>query len=184
MDGLPPAWAVKRLIDVTVAGWGLVLTAPLLLAIAAAVRLTSPGGPVLSRQRRTGRFDRPFTAYGFRTLPPEAEVGAPPTPVGRLLRRTGLEALPALLNVLLGDMSLVGPRARSSHLDERYREVRPGLTGWAEANDRAGTARSADRAAYDRYYVEHWSLGLDLQILLLTALRLATPRRPPRRPPP
>jgi len=175
-----PSWAMKRLIDLTVAWWGLVLLAPLLLLIAAAIRLTSPGAPALTRQERIGRYRRPFTAYGFRTAPPGPAVSA--HAVGRLLRRTGLDALPQLVNVLRGDMSLVGPSPMPARLDERcgvelprYPErgqVRPGLTGWALANRLAGGAGVEEQLVYDLYYIEHWSLGMDLRIILLTALRL------------
>jgi lipopolysaccharide/colanic/teichoic acid biosynthesis glycosyltransferase len=175
-----PAWALKRLIDVTVAWWGLVLLAPLLLLIAAVIRVTSPGAPALIRQERAGRFRRPFGAYAFRTSPPGPNLAA--HAVGRLLRRTGLDALPQLLNVLQGDMSLVGPSPQPARLDERrgqelprYPErgqVRPGLTGWAVANRVPGGARIEEQLAYDIYYIENWSLAMDLRIILLAALRL------------
>jgi lipopolysaccharide/colanic/teichoic acid biosynthesis glycosyltransferase len=201
VDGLPlvgvrrgrigsPSWAGKRLIDLAVASAGLVLTGPLLLAIAAAIRLTGGAGPVLSRQERIGRFGRSFTAYRFRTAPPPGDSrvvalrGERTTAVGRLLRRTGLDELPRLINVLRGDMSLVGPRAQPVQLDDRYRvevprylerhQVRPGLVGWAEAND---AARVPDRTLYDVYYVENWSLAMDLRIVLLTALRFVRDRQ-------
>jgi lipopolysaccharide/colanic/teichoic acid biosynthesis glycosyltransferase len=104
------------------------------------------------------------------------------TPVGKVLRRLSLDELPQLFNILRGDMSLVGPRPMRPFLVDRYRgevprylerhQVRPGLTGWAEVNDLRGAVPIADRAMYDIYYVEHWSLSLDLKILLLTAIRV------------
>jgi len=104
------------------------------------------------------------------------------TPVGRLLRRTSLDELPQLFNILKGDMSLVGPRPQPTFFDEKYsvdvprylerHQVRPGLTGWAEVNDLRGAAPIVDRTLYDVYYVENWSLALDLKILMLTGLRL------------
>jgi exopolysaccharide biosynthesis polyprenyl glycosylphosphotransferase len=201
VDGLPlvgvrrgrigsPSWAGKRLIDLCGASAALVLTAPLLLMIAAAVRLTGGAGPVFSREERIGRFGRSFTAYRFRTAPPAGDSrvvalrGEWTTAVGRLLRRTGLDGLPRLINVLRGDMSLVGPCAQPVQLDDRYRaevprylerhQVRPGLVGWAEAND---AARVPDRTLYDVYYVENWSLAMDLRIVLLTALRFVRDRQ-------
>ena len=108
------------------------------------------------------------------------------TPLGRLLRRTSLDELPQLINVLRGDMSLVGPRPQPTFFDERYQtevprylerqQVRPGLTGWAEVNDLRGAAPIVDRTLYDVYYVENWSLLMDLKIVLLTAVRLVTHR--------
>jgi exopolysaccharide biosynthesis polyprenyl glycosylphosphotransferase len=201
VDGLPlvgvrrgrigsPAWAGKRLIDLAVASAALVLSSPLLLGIAAGIRLAGGGGPVLSRQVRIGRFGRPFTAFQFRTAPPPGESrvvalrGARTTAFGRLLRRTALHELPLLVNVVRGDMSLVGPRPQPVPLDDRYRlevprylerhQVRPGLVGWAEAND---AARVADRTRYDVYYVENWSLAMDLRVVVLTALRLVRDRQ-------
>jgi exopolysaccharide biosynthesis polyprenyl glycosylphosphotransferase len=204
VDGLPlvgvspgrigsPSWAGKRLIDVAVASGALVLTAPLLIAIAAAIHYTAPGGPVLSRQVRVGRFGRPFTAFRFQTAAPDdTRIVAlrgreEATPVGQILRRTGLDRLPVLVNVLRGDMSLVGPSPQPAQLDDRYRtevpryrerhRVRPGLVGWAEANDVAGSARVLDRTRYDVYYVENWSLAMDLRIVLLTATRFGRHRQ-------
>jgi exopolysaccharide biosynthesis polyprenyl glycosylphosphotransferase len=188
-----PSWAGKRLIDFAVAACALAVTAPLLIAIAAAIRQTAPGGPVLSRQVRIGRFGRPFTAYQFETAPQRdpgivaLREGGEVTPLGQLLRRTGLDRLPVLLNVLRGDMSLVGPSPQPARLDDRYRaevprylerhRVRPGLVGWAEANDVAGAAGVLDRTRYDVYYVENWSLAMDLRIVLLTATRFARHRQ-------
>ena len=208
VDGLPlvgirrrrigsPSWAGKRLIDIAVACWALVVTAPLLLAIAAAIRLTAPGAPVLDREERVGRYGRPFRAYSFRTALRSSIAGASRvlalrgdaevTPLGGLLRRTGLDGLPQLVNVLRGEMSLVGPRPQPAALDLRYagevprylerHQVRPGLVGWAEVNDVTGDARVLDRTMYDLYYVENWSLGMDLRIVLLTAMRFVRYRQ-------
>ncbi len=104
------------------------------------------------------------------------------TRLGRIMRRSSLDELPQLLNVLRGDMSLVGPRPQPTFFDERYsgevprylerQQVRPGLTGWAEVNDLRGAAPIVDRTLYDVYYIENWSLALDLKIVVLTALRL------------
>jgi len=188
--------AAKRLVDMVVAALGLLIAGPVMLCIAAAIKLTSPGGPVLFRQERIGRYRRPFVVCKFRTMVPNAEARTGPivalpgdprvTPLGRFLRRSSLDELPQLINVLKGDMSLVGPRPQPTFFDERYstevprylerQQVRPGLTGWAEVNDLRGAAPIVDRTLYDVYYIENWSLVMDLKIILLTAVRLITQR--------
>ena len=182
---------LKRALDVLGATLGLLLTAPLLLLIAVAIRLESRG-PVLFPQRRRGRAGRPFVIYKFRSMheqPPgrfrQATRNDPRvTRVGRMLRRLSLDELPQLLNVLEGSMSLVGPRPHPPELDDRFRPtlpsiderytVTPGITGWAQTNgSRGGTPHRADmqrRLELDRYYIEHRSILLDLRILLRTAL--------------
>jgi exopolysaccharide biosynthesis polyprenyl glycosylphosphotransferase len=184
--------ALKRALDVVVGTVALVVTSPVMLVAAALVKVGSPGGPVLFRQERIGMNRRPFIVYKFRTMIPNAESTTGPavarpgdprtTAVGRFMRRTSLDELPQLLNIVKGDMSLVGPRPQPTYFDEKYRvdvprylerqQVRPGLTGWAEVNDLRGAAPIGDRTLYDAYYVENWSLALDLKILVLTALRL------------
>ena len=168
-----------------------------MLVIAILIKLTSPAGPVLFRQPRVGLHDRRFTVYKFRSMIPDAEAQTGPvvaspnddraTPVGRVLRRLSLDELPQLFNILKGDMSLVGPRPMPIFLVERFTEeiprylerhqVRPGLTGWAQVNDLRGGEAFADRAMYDIYYVENWSLALDLKILILTGARVFFQRR-------
>jgi exopolysaccharide biosynthesis polyprenyl glycosylphosphotransferase len=182
---------VKRAMDILLSAIGLVIASPLLLAIAIIVKLTSPG-PVLFRQERVGLRGRHFEVYKFRTMIDNAEAETGPvvatrgddrcTPAGRVMRRLSLDELPQLFNVLRGDMSLVGPRPMRPFLVERYsgevprylerHQVRPGITGWAEVNDLRGAAPVVDRAMYDIYYVENWSLVLDLKILVLTIVRL------------
>ena len=206
IDGLPlvgiqrsklrgrPA-ALKRAIDVVVSGALLIVISPLLLLIAVLIKLTMPG-PVLFRQERIGYQRRPFVIYKFRSMIRDAEAKTGPvvakpgddrvTWLGRLLRRLSLDELPQLYNVLRGDMSLVGPRPQPTFFDQRYsdqvprylerQEARPGLTGWAEVNDLRGAAPIEDRTLYDVYYIEHWSLTLDLKIILLTAVRIFTQR--------
>jgi exopolysaccharide biosynthesis polyprenyl glycosylphosphotransferase len=188
--------AAKRLMDVVVSALGLLVAGLFMLSIAAAIKVTSPGGPVLFRQERIGRHRNPFVVYKFRTMIPDAERLTGPvvatrgdprvTRVGRFLRRSSLDELPQLINVLKGDMSLVGPRPQPTFFDERYstevprylerQQVRPGLTGWAEVNDLRGAAPIVDRTLYDVYYVENWSILMDLKIILLTAVRLVTHR--------
>jgi exopolysaccharide biosynthesis polyprenyl glycosylphosphotransferase len=183
---------LKRAIDVTASTIALVILAIPLLIVAAVVKITSPGGPVLFRQERIGMDGRPFTVLKFRTMIPDAEAKTGPkvaekhdpraTPIGRLMRKLSIDELPQFWNVLRGDMSLVGPRPQPTFFHERYsvdvprylerQRVRPGLTGWAEVNDLRGAAPIADRTIYDVYYIENWSLALDLKIMMLTALRM------------
>jgi len=184
--------ALKRGIDIAISAVALVILAIPLAIVAAIVKLTSPGGPVLFKQERIGMERRPFVVYKFRTMIPNAEAVSGPTVAlpgdpratgfGRFMRRTSIDELPQLWNVLKGDMSLVGPRPQPTFFDERYlaevprylerQQVRPGLTGWAEVNDLRGAAPIVDRTIYDVYYIENWSLVLDLKIMVLTALRL------------
>ena len=184
--------ALKRAIDLMVATVALIVVSPVLIVVAALIRLTSPGEPVLFKQQRVGIHQRPFTIFKFRTMIPDAEARTGPvvakpgdsrvTRVGRFLRKSSLDELPQLYNILRGDMSLVGPRPQPIFFDERYRDetpryverhsVRPGLTGWAEVNDLRGAAPIADRTLYDVYYIENWSLALDLKIILLTLIRM------------
>lgn len=175
---------VKRGLDIAGAGTALLITSPLLLSTAAAIRL-SMGGPVLFHQKRTGLGGVPFDLCKFRTMSPErpgAEGVASDhlriTPVGRILRGLSLDELPTLLNVLRGEMSLVGPRpllARYASLysprHARRHEVRPGVTGWAQVNGR-NSISWAERFELDVWYVEHASLWLDFKILVLTFVRV------------
>lgn len=176
---------IRRLIDIVVSAVLLLLTAPLLLAAAVAVRLDSPG-PAFYRQRRSGLHGEQFDMLKLRTMVDGAEhVGAGLavnagdsriTRVGAFLRRTSLDELPNLLNVLRGEMSLIGPRptlpaqvAQYTARQHRRLSVRPGITGWAQVNGRASLPWS-ERIELDIYYVEHRSLLLDLRILLRTPL--------------
>ncbi|HIU34936.1 MAG TPA: sugar transferase [Candidatus Pullichristensenella excrementigallinarum] len=173
---------VKRFLDICISAVSLVVFSPLLLLTALLVRLTSPG-PAVFTQKRAGRNGKIFTIYKFRTMRrdtpsnlathllsnPESFI----TPIGRLLRKTSLDELPQLFNVLRGDMSLIGPRpALFNQYDLiRLREeagvnrVRPGLTGWAQVNGR-DLLSIPEKVAYDREYVENLSLRFDLKCLL------------------
>jgi lipopolysaccharide/colanic/teichoic acid biosynthesis glycosyltransferase len=170
---------IRRLVDVAVAAALLALTAPLLAAAIVAIRLESRG-PALYRQRRIGRDGRPFDVLKLRTMVDGAEhLGAGLavnendsriTRVGALLRRTSLDELPNLVNVLRGDMSLIGPRPTVPVQVQRYTPrqrrrlaVRPGITGWAQVNGRAALPWS-ERIELDLHYIEHRSLALDLTI--------------------
>jgi lipopolysaccharide/colanic/teichoic acid biosynthesis glycosyltransferase len=170
------AEAAKAAIDRLAAAAALVVLAPVLLAVALAVRL-DVGRPVLFRQRRPGRFGEPFALLKFRTM----REGSGPdglrlTRLGRFLRASSLDELPELVNVLRGEMSLVGPRplltqylARYDDEQARRHAVRPGLTGWAQVNGRNAVGWE-ERLAMDVWYVDHRSLALDARIVLKTVL--------------
>src|SRR3954468_9829786 len=179
----------KRVLDVAVAGTALVVSSPLLALAAILIRLESPGHPIY-RQRRVGRDGRPFEVYKLRTMVTGAEgMGAGLavdqgddriTRIGALLRRTSLDELPTLVNVLRGEMSIVGPRPTVQVQVDRYTErqrgrlaVRPGITGWAQVNGRASLPWH-ERIELDLWYVEHASLALDLRILLATVRMVLT----------
>ena len=174
---------MKRTIDITVSLTGLVFLAPVMGVVALLVAACM-GRPVLFSQIRPGRDLVPFTIYKFRSMRPEEPSGshradaARLTRLGRVLRRASLDELPQLVNILKGDMSLVGPRPLLEHYvpyftdEERHRfNVRPGLTGWAQIHGRNRTAWS-ERLAMDVWYVSHRSLVLDLRILGITARRV------------
>jgi len=183
----------KRVFDV-VAALGLVFfLAPLLIMIAVAIRVTSKG-PALFKQRRTGLNGKVFRIYKFRTMSvmEDGDVRAARrddqrvTPIGAILRRSSLDELPQLFNVLKGDMSLVGPRPHAVAHDELYTAVlpdypsrfraRPGLTGLAQVTGFRGELTTLEslkgRISADNRYIAHWSLGLDLKILLSTVTKI------------
>jgi exopolysaccharide biosynthesis polyprenyl glycosylphosphotransferase len=182
--------AKKRVLDAVLSAAGLLVLSPLLGAIALAVKLDSRG-PVLFRQRRVGRDGREFRILKFRSMPPDAETGtgpvratkddARPTRLGKVLRRTSLDELPQLWNVLRGEMSLVGPRPEREHFVEQFRRriprylerhgVKSGVTGWAQVNGLRGDTSIEERTRYDLWYLENWSVRLDLKILVLTFFR-------------
>jgi len=192
----PKGWqfAAKYALDRVVAGLLLLLLAPLMLAIALAVKWSSPG-PALFRQRRVGRDGQIFDLFKFRSMRTPALEGlrfrpisglAPGgvegvdrrTAVGRFLRRSSLDELPQLVNVLRGEMSLIGPRPERPEFVElflndleRYSDrhrVKSGMTGWAQVHGLRGQTSLVDRVEWDNFYIENWSLWLDLKIALLT----------------
>jgi Undecaprenyl-phosphate glucose phosphotransferase len=178
---------IKRLIDIVFSLFALIVLSPIMLIIAATIRLTSPGKAIF-RQERVGRAGKPFRIYKFRSMRENAEenVGHTwaknddprQTALGKFLRRWSLDELPQFLNVLKGDMSLVGPRPEMSGLIGTFQEsiphylarqrVKSGMTGWAQVNGLRGNTSLEDRVNYDRYYIENWSLGLDVKIILKT----------------
>ena len=182
--------ASKRALDVLFAVVGLVVASPVMAVVAAAVRLTSPG-PVLYHQQRVGRHGRIFTVHKFRSMRDDAEAETGPvwaskegdvrvTPVGRWLRRTRLDELPQLWNVLKGDMSFVGPRPeRPEFVTELTRQipyygqrhvVRPGVTGWAQVRYTYGASveDALEKLQYDLFYIKNLSIALDLFIIFET----------------
>jgi lipopolysaccharide/colanic/teichoic acid biosynthesis glycosyltransferase len=180
----------SRALDLVVASLTLAVTAPLLAVAALLIKLESRGGPVFYRQRRVGLHGQPFELWKLRTMVPGAETmgagiyvleGDPRiTRTGRLLRRFSLDELPNLVNVIRGEMAIVGPRPTVQEQVDRYTdrqrrrlEVKPGITGWAQVNGRTSLPWP-ERIELDVWYVENRTLRLDLRILAKTARMLAT----------
>ncbi len=183
-------WILKRAVDVLGAVVGIVISSPIMLLAALAVRLTSRG-PVIFKQERVGLHNKTFKMYKFRTMAmqkPSAEQKAwtvkddpRVTGVGKFLRRTSLDELPQLFNILMGEMSLVGPRPERPQFVEQFKEeiprymikhqVRPGLTGWAQINGYRGDTSIRKRIEYDLFYIENWTMALDFKIMFLTIFK-------------
>lgn len=182
---------LKRASDIVFASVLIALLWPVMLVVAAGVRMSSPG-PIIFKQRRYGLYGEQILVYKFRTMSVCEDRGAVTqatrddprvTPFGRFLRRTSLDELPQLFNVLFGSMSLVGPRPHAVAHNEEYRKlidgymlrhkVRPGITGWAQVNGFRGETESLEkmkrRIEYDLHYLRNWSLALDISILIRTA---------------
>ena len=181
---------MKRIVDLAGALFGLIVFSPLMLVTALLIKITSPG-PVLFSQERIGLHNRPFKMYKFRsmevqdpgrersqwTTPHDPRV----TPVGRFIRKTSIDEIPQFFNVLIGNMSLVGPRPERPLFVEKFKEeiprymikhqVRPGLTGWAQVNGYRGDTSITRRIEHDLYYIENWSLGFDFKIMFLTVFK-------------
>ena len=181
-------WAIlKRGFDITASALGLVLLSPLLLAIAIGVKCSGPG-PVLFRQKRVGYQRKEFEMLKFRSMRVNEEEDTAwtqnedprRTKIGAVLRKTSLDELPQLINVLKGDMSLVGPRPELPHFVEQFKEtipyymvkhqVKPGMTGWAQVNGYRGDTSIEERIKLDLWYIDHWSIFLDIRIILKTIL--------------
>ena len=180
-------WVAKRAVDIIGSSLGILISSPIMIIAALAIRFTSRG-PVIFKQERVGLHNKVFHMYKFRTMerqvPGEEKkawtVRNDPrvTPVGRFLRRTSLDELPQLFNILRGDMSLVGPRPERPLYVEKFKEeiprymvkhqVRPGLTGWAQVNGLRGDTSIRKRVEYDIYYIENWTVWFDFKIILMT----------------
>jgi putative colanic acid biosysnthesis UDP-glucose lipid carrier transferase len=185
-------WLLKKMEDIVLGALILLLILPIMLVIALVIKLTSPG-PVLFKQRRHGLNGEVIKVYKFRTMTAlddgdivvQASKNDPRiTSIGKFLRRYSLDELPQFINVLQGTMSIVGPRPHAVAHNEYYRalingymqrhKVKPGITGWAQVNGLRGETDTIDkmqaRVEYDTYYINHWSIGFDLKIILLTIL--------------
>lgn len=180
----------KRIVDIVGSLLGIIIVSPLLLVIAILIKSTSKG-PVIFKQERVGLHNKKFNMYKFRTMeqqkPSEEQkawtVKDDPrvTKVGKVLRKTSLDELPQLFNILIGQMSLVGPRPERPLFVEKFKEdiprymvkhqVRPGLTGWAQINGYRGDTSIRKRIEYDIYYIENWTMGLDIKIMFLTIFK-------------
>ena len=180
----------KRAFDIVGSLACIVIGSPIMLIFALIIKLTSPG-PLIFKQERVGLHNRPFMMYKFRSMVVQEEskekkawtVRDDPrvTPVGRFMRKTSIDELPQLFNVLKGEMSLVGPRPERPFFVEKFQEeiprymvkhqVRPGMTGWAQVNGYRGDTSIRKRIDCDLYYIENWSLGLDIKILFLTVFK-------------
>ena len=178
---------IKRTMDVIGSSIAIIVSSPVMLILCILIKLTSPG-PLIYCQERVGLHNRPFKMYKFRSM----EVQAPEkeksewttkrdprvTPIGRVIRKTSIDEMPQLFNVLFGSMSLVGPRPERPYFVERFKEeiprymikhqVRPGMTGWAQVNGYRGDTSITKRIEHDLYYIENWTLGFDFKILFLT----------------
>ncbi len=178
--------ALKRLFDVVVAFFGILVALPIFLVCALGVRLSSPG-PVLFKQKRVGRDGKQFNIYKFRSMRAGSETAEftqaddpRRTAFGKFLRRSSLDELPQLYNVLQGRMSLVGPRPEVPALVEKFKktvpryferhQVKAGITGWAQVHGLRGNTSLEERVKYDIFYIENWSLWLDVTILVRTVL--------------
>ncbi len=181
---------VKRLVDIFGSIVGIILFSPVMLLVAILIKITSPG-PVIFCQERVGLHNRPFKMYKFRSMTVQdpgkeksrwtTQGDSRVTAVGKIIRKTSIDETPQFFNILLGDMSLVGPRPERPFFLEKIKEeiprymikhqVRPGLTGWAQVNGYRGDTSIMKRIEYDLYYIENWSLGMDFKIMFLTVFK-------------
>lgn len=179
---------MKRAIDIVGSLLLITLTSPLMLIAAVGVKLSSPG-PVIFKQERVGRNNKPFYMYKFRSMRSNAKQNTGwskdrdnrKTPFGALIRKCSIDELPQFFNVLKGEMSLVGPRPEVPYYVEQFKEeiplymvkhqVRPGITGWAQVNGLRGDTSIKARIEHDLYYIEHWNLAFDIRILFLTLFK-------------
>jgi Undecaprenyl-phosphate glucose phosphotransferase len=180
---------LKRIVDVAFSSGFLLFSSPVMLFTALAIRFDSPG-PVFFAQERMGLDAKPFRVLKFRSMRQDAEANGPGwttkddprrTRIGTFLRKTSIDELPQFINVLMGDMSVVGPRPEQPAYVEQFRQSIPrymerhrekaGITGWAQINGLRGDTSIAERTKYDLWYIENWSLWLDFKIMLRTAFK-------------
>ncbi len=181
---------LKRAVDIFGAAFALLVFSPIMLLTAILIKLTAPG-PLIYKQERVGLHNRSFHMFKFRSMvvqaPSEEKMkwttkhDSRVTPVGRFIRKTSIDEMPQFLNVLRGDMSLVGPRPERPLFVEKFKEeiprymikhqVRPGITGWAQVNGLRGDTSITKRIEHDLYYIENWTLGFDIKILFLTMFK-------------
>ena len=186
----PVKATAKRAVDICGALVGIVLFSPVMLVVATIIKLTSPG-PIIFKQERVGLHNKPFMMYKFRSMVQQTEAdekkgwtvpGDPRvTRVGRFIRKTSIDEFPQFFNVLAGQMSLIGPRPERTQFVEMFKEeiprymikhqVRPGMTGWAQVNGLRGDTSIYERVKYDIWYIENWTMSLDVKILFLTIFK-------------
>ena len=186
----PVKATAKRAVDICGAFVGIVLFSPIMLVVAILIKLTSPG-PIIFKQERVGLHNKPFMMYKFRSMVQQTEAdekkgwtvpGDPRvTRVGRFIRKTSIDEFPQFFNVLAGQMSLIGPRPERTQFVEMFKEeiprymikhqVRPGMTGWAQVNGLRGDTSIYERVKYDIWYIENWTMSLDVKILFLTIFK-------------
>ena len=178
---------MKRTMDIFGAIVAIILFSPVMLVVTIIMKITDPG-PLIFKQERIGLKNKPFYMYKFRSMVVQKETDEKKgwtvkddprvTPIGKFMRKTSIDELPQLFNILKGDMSLVGPRPERPQFVEKFKEeiprymikhqVRPGLTGWAQVNGYRGDTSIRKRIEYDLYYIENWTLGFDIKIIFLT----------------
>ena len=181
---------IKRIVDLCGAFVALGAFLPVMLLAAIAIKATTEG-PVIFKQKRVGLHGKVFCMYKFRSMIVQdkeeekkawSRVNDPRiTPIGRILRKTNIDELPQLFNVIKGDMSLVGPRPERPQFVDKFKDeipgymvkhqVRPGMTGWAQVNGYRGNTSLKKRIEHDLYYIENWTLGLDFKIIVMTFLK-------------
>lgn len=178
---------LKRAMDIVGAIFCLILFSPIMVCVAFLIKLTSPG-PIIYSQERVGLHNRPFKMYKFRSMEVKEEKNGwtkqndpRVTPIGKIIRKFSIDEMPQFYNVLIGNMSLVGPRPERPFYVEKFREeiprymvkhqVRPGMTGWAQINGYRGDTSIRKRIDFDLYYIENWTMGLDIKILFLTLFK-------------
>ena len=186
----PVKATAKRAVDICGALVGIILFSPVMLVVATLIKLTSPG-PIIFKQERVGLHNKPFMMYKFRSMVQQTEAdekkgwtvpGDPRvTRVGRFIRKTSIDEFPQFFNVLAGQMSLIGPRPERTKYVEMFKEeiprymikhqVRPGMTGWAQVNGLRGDTSIYERVKYDIWYIENWTMSLDVKILFLTIFK-------------